>query len=65
MFSTAPLSTICNFILTYEMIFKLFYWNWVPLKPSFSAKFTINLSIQNFIPFLAPYLFPSGLRGIQ
>ena len=25
----------------------------------------INLSIQNFIPFLIPPLFPSGLRSVK
>ena len=29
-------------------------WNWVSLNLSFSAKFMINLSIQNIIPFLSP-----------
>ena len=33
-------------------------WNWVPLKLSSSAEFMINLSIQNFIPFLVLHLFP-------
>ena len=32
---------------------------------SSSVKFMINLSIQNVIPFLVPYLFFSGLRSIK
>ena len=31
---------------------------------SFSVKFMINLSIQNFIPFLVPHLFPLKLTSI-
>ena len=36
-----------------------------PLKLSFSAKFMINFSIQNFIPFLVLSLFLLGLRSIK
>lgn len=43
-----------------------YWWNWVPLKPSFSAKFMINLPAQNFTSsFLVPHLFPSGMRSIK
>ena len=35
------------------------------LKPGSSAKFMINLSIQNVIHFLVQYLFPSRLRSIK
>ena len=37
----------------------------LPLKPSSPAEFMINLSIQNFIPFLLLPPFPSGLRSIK
>ena len=34
-------------------------------KLSSSAEFMLNLSMQNFIPFLVPHVFPSGLRIIK
>ena len=42
-------------------------WRWkqVPLKPSSSVEFMINLSIQNFTAFLFLNLFPSRLRNIN
>ena len=42
-----------------------YQWKRVSLKPNSSANFMINLSIQNFIPFLVPHLFPSSLRSIK
>ena len=39
-------------------------WTCVPPEQSFSAEFMINLSIQNFIPFLVPHLFPLKLTSI-
>ena len=40
-------------------------WNWVPLKLSSLTVFVINLSTQNFIPFLEPPLLPSELKSIK
>ena len=52
--------------LSFLLTFSSSYWirNWISLKLS-SAEFMINLSIQNFIPFLVPPLFPSELRNIE
>jgi len=44
------------------------YWQHMKLSPpktEFPAEFMIKLYIQNFIPCVIPFLFPSGLRGIK
>ena len=55
----------CTVYWLRNQVQKSTYWNRVPLKPSSPAEFMINLSIQNFIPFLVLFLFPSGLRIIK
>lgn len=42
-----------------------YFWNQVPLKHNSYAELMVKPSIEDFILFLVPQLFPSGLKSIK
>ena len=62
-----PNKSVFFFALPYLL---LILYSYVVVKPShpkteFPCRVIINLSSQNFVPFLVPPLFPSGWRCIK
>ena len=68
----SPLAYDCSFQFFISSLRRSFlhataqyFWNQVPLKHNSYAEFLVKPSIEDFILFLVPQLFPSGLKSIK